>query len=232
MKDVPRSRASRRRTRCRCWRRSGARTSSTTTTSCYAGHLSLGMPPHLQQRMKAADLIIALGTRLGDINTMTYSLLQPPRLAARLVHVHADPAELNRVYQADLAIAAVTLSGRGPARRTGAVSCSALDAPGPSRPGASIEKFIQVPAERPASRRRPGRRHPASGDTSSRERDPLERCRQFHRLGAPVLYVPAAADRTGADERRDGLRLPCIDCGKPAAPRPGELSASPGTAIS
>ena len=74
--------------------------------ACYAGHLSLGMPPHLQQRMKTADLIIALGTRLGDINTMTYSLLRPPRLAARLVHVHADPAELNRVYQADLAIAA------------------------------------------------------------------------------------------------------------------------------
>jgi acetolactate synthase I/II/III large subunit len=74
--------------------------------SCYAGHLSLGMPPHLQQRMKAADLIIALGTRLGDINTMTYSLLPPPRLAARLVHIHPGSAELNRVYQADLAIAA------------------------------------------------------------------------------------------------------------------------------
>jgi len=27
----------------------------------YAGHLSLGLPPHLQQRVKAADLIIALG---------------------------------------------------------------------------------------------------------------------------------------------------------------------------
>ncbi len=74
--------------------------------ACYAGHLSLGMPPHLQQRVKAADLIVALGTRLGDINTMTYSLLRPPRLTARLVHVHAEPAELNRVYQADLAIAA------------------------------------------------------------------------------------------------------------------------------
>ena len=73
---------------------------------CYAGHLSLGMPPHLQKRLKTADLIIALGTRLGDINTMTYSLLQPPRLAARLAHVHADPHELNRVYQADLAITA------------------------------------------------------------------------------------------------------------------------------
>jgi len=73
---------------------------------CYAGHLSLGMPPYIQQRMKTADLIIALGTRLGDINTMTYSLLRPPRLAARLVHIHPGPAELNRVYQADLAIAA------------------------------------------------------------------------------------------------------------------------------
>ncbi|MBF8300444.1 MAG: thiamine pyrophosphate-binding protein [Acidobacteria bacterium] len=73
---------------------------------CYAGHLSLGLPPHLQQRVKAADLIIALGTRLGDINTMTYTLLRPPRIGARLVHVHADPNELNRVYQADVAITA------------------------------------------------------------------------------------------------------------------------------
>jgi acetolactate synthase-1/2/3 large subunit len=72
----------------------------------YAGHLSLGLPPHLQQRVKTADLIIALGTRLGDITTMTYSLLKPPRVDARLVHVYPEPSELNRVYQADVAIAA------------------------------------------------------------------------------------------------------------------------------
>jgi acetolactate synthase-1/2/3 large subunit len=88
--------------------------------ACYAGHLSLGLPPHLQKRMKTADLIIALGTRLGDINTMTYSLLQPPRIGARLVHIHPDPTELNRVYQSDLAIAAspsaaaIALSGLAP----------------------------------------------------------------------------------------------------------------------
>jgi acetolactate synthase I/II/III large subunit len=74
--------------------------------SCYAGHLSLGLPPFLQQRVKAADLIIALGSRLGDVTTMTYSLLEPPRIAARLVHVHPDANELNRVYQADLPIVA------------------------------------------------------------------------------------------------------------------------------
>ena len=74
--------------------------------ACYAGHLSLGMPPHLQKRVTEADLLLALGTRLGDINTMTYSLLKPPRIGARLIHVYPDPNELNRVYQADLAIAA------------------------------------------------------------------------------------------------------------------------------
>ena len=73
---------------------------------CYAGHLSLGLPPFLQQRVKAADLIIALGSRLGDVTTMTYSLLEPPRIAARLVHVHPDAEELGSVYQADLPIVA------------------------------------------------------------------------------------------------------------------------------
>src|SRR5262249_21563886 len=73
---------------------------------CYAGHLSLGLPPHLQQRVKAADLIVALGTRLGDVTTMTYSVLKPPRIAARLVNIHPDANELSRVFQADLPIIA------------------------------------------------------------------------------------------------------------------------------
>jgi len=37
---------------------------------------------------------------------MTYSVLEPPRIAARLVHIHPDANELNRVYQADLPIIA------------------------------------------------------------------------------------------------------------------------------
>jgi acetolactate synthase-1/2/3 large subunit len=71
---------------------------------CYVGHLSLGLPAHLQQRVKSADLLIALGTRLGEVNTVSYSLLRPPRLPQRLVHVHADANELSRVYQADVPI--------------------------------------------------------------------------------------------------------------------------------
>jgi len=116
--------------------------------ACYAGHLSLGMPPHLQQRLKTADLIVALGTRLGDIDTMTYSLLRPPRLAARLVHVHPDPAELNRVYQADVAIAA--------SPSLAAVGLAALEPIAAPRWRAwtesarqEYEKFIKVPEAGP-----------------------------------------------------------------------------------
>ncbi len=71
---------------------------------CYAGHLSLGLPPFLQNRVRGADLVIALGSRLGDVTTFGYTVLKPPRIPQRLVHIHPDPHELGRVYQPDLAI--------------------------------------------------------------------------------------------------------------------------------
>jgi acetolactate synthase-1/2/3 large subunit len=49
-------------------------------------------------------VILALGTRLGEIATQQYSLLEPPRPRQRLIHVHADPDELGRVYEAELPI--------------------------------------------------------------------------------------------------------------------------------
>jgi len=72
----------------------------------YCGHLSLGMNAKLAQRIKGADLILAIGTRLGDVMTDGYSLLTPPRLPQKLVHIHADAGELGRVYQADIAVQA------------------------------------------------------------------------------------------------------------------------------
>ncbi|PLC49791.1 thiamine pyrophosphate-binding protein [Pollutimonas subterranea] len=72
----------------------------------YCGHLSLGMNPKLARRIKNADLILAIGTRLGDIMTDGYSLLVPPQLPQKLIHIHADALELGRVYQADIAVQA------------------------------------------------------------------------------------------------------------------------------
>lgn len=70
----------------------------------YVGHLSLGVNPRLAERVRGADLIVAFGTRLGDVATDGYTLLEPPRPRQRLVHIHADAGELGRVYQPDLAI--------------------------------------------------------------------------------------------------------------------------------
>jgi acetolactate synthase-1/2/3 large subunit len=70
----------------------------------YAGDVGIGINPALARRIQSSDLILAIGPRLGEMTTGGYTLLQAPRPAQKLVHVHASAEELNRVYQADLAI--------------------------------------------------------------------------------------------------------------------------------
>jgi acetolactate synthase-1/2/3 large subunit len=70
----------------------------------YAGHAGIGIMPSLAERIRDADLILAIGSRLSEATTQGYTLLEVPRPKQRLVHVHPDADELGRVYQADLAI--------------------------------------------------------------------------------------------------------------------------------
>ena len=72
----------------------------------YAGDVGIAINPKLAKRIQEADLVIALGPRLGEMTTSGYTLLQAPRPAQKLVHIHASAEELQRVYQADLAICA------------------------------------------------------------------------------------------------------------------------------
>jgi acetolactate synthase-1/2/3 large subunit len=71
----------------------------------YVGDVGIGINPKLAARVKEADLVIAIGPRLGEMTTSGYSLLSSPVPRQRLVHIHADPEELGSVYQADLMIA-------------------------------------------------------------------------------------------------------------------------------
>ena len=71
---------------------------------CYAGDLGVGMNPKLAARLKAADLLVVLGSRLGDIATGGYEILDPAR-PPRIVHVHADADELGRVFRPEVAVA-------------------------------------------------------------------------------------------------------------------------------
>ncbi|MGN8078840.1 thiamine pyrophosphate-binding protein [Variovorax sp. 22077] len=70
----------------------------------YAGDVGIAINPKLAQRVKDADLILAIGPRLGEMTTSGYTLLEAPKAKQTLVHIHASAEELNRVYQADLAI--------------------------------------------------------------------------------------------------------------------------------
>jgi acetolactate synthase-1/2/3 large subunit len=70
----------------------------------YAGDVGIAINPKLAERVKQSDLILAIGPRLGEMTTSGYTLLEAPRSKQTLVHIHASAEELNRVYQADLAI--------------------------------------------------------------------------------------------------------------------------------
>ncbi|UCH17487.1 MAG: thiamine pyrophosphate-binding protein [Burkholderiales bacterium] len=68
----------------------------------YAGDVGIGINPRLAARLRAADLVLAVGARLGEATTGGYALLEAPRPQQTLVHVHASADELGRVYAADL----------------------------------------------------------------------------------------------------------------------------------
>ncbi|HYC42248.1 MAG TPA: thiamine pyrophosphate-binding protein [Noviherbaspirillum sp.] len=70
----------------------------------YVGDVGIGINPRLAARVRNADLLIAIGPRLGEMTTGGYTLLQAPCPQQKLVHVHAAAEELGRVYQADLMI--------------------------------------------------------------------------------------------------------------------------------
>ena len=70
----------------------------------YAGDIGIGINPKLSERVKSTDLLIAVGSRLGEMTTGGYSLLDVPIPKQKLVHVYPGAEELGRVYLAELAI--------------------------------------------------------------------------------------------------------------------------------
>jgi len=70
----------------------------------YIGDLGIGPNPALAERVAAADTLLVLGARLGEMTSGGYSLFQIPKPSQSLIHIHPNADELGRVYHADLAI--------------------------------------------------------------------------------------------------------------------------------
>ena len=83
----------------------------------YIGDLGLGPNPKLVERVRKADLVLALGARLGEVPTQGYELFTPEETARRLIHIYPEAKEIGRVWPvaigaaADTARAALALAG-------------------------------------------------------------------------------------------------------------------------
>lgn len=70
----------------------------------YVGEMGIGPNPALVARVREADLLVAVGARLGETTTQGYGLLGLPEPRQTLVHVHPSAEELGRVFRPTLAI--------------------------------------------------------------------------------------------------------------------------------
>jgi len=76
------------------------------THGSYAGDVGIGINPALAKEIKESDLIVLLGSRMSEMPSSGYTLLDIPYPSQKIVHVFPDPEELGRIYRPDLAIVA------------------------------------------------------------------------------------------------------------------------------
>ncbi|WP_193172221.1 thiamine pyrophosphate-binding protein [Nisaea nitritireducens] len=68
----------------------------------YAGDMGLANPADQMAALRDADLLLVLGARLSDITTQGYSFPRMVRPEMKLVHVHADPAQIGTHFAPDI----------------------------------------------------------------------------------------------------------------------------------
>ena len=76
------------------------------THPCYAGDMGIGIDPELKRIVGDADTLLAIGPRLGDMTTSSYTLIDTPKPKQTLIHIHPDADELGKVFEPTIAITA------------------------------------------------------------------------------------------------------------------------------
>ncbi len=71
--------------------------------SNFVGDLGVGSDPALVAKAREADLVLAIGTRLGEATSQGYTLFDHAG-ATPIIHVHPDAAEIGRVFRPALGI--------------------------------------------------------------------------------------------------------------------------------
>jgi acetolactate synthase-1/2/3 large subunit len=77
----------------------------TATHPNHGGYMGIRVPPALIDEMKRADLMVALGERMTDTVSQSYTFPAAPQPQLPFVHVWPDTNEVGRVWRPDLGIA-------------------------------------------------------------------------------------------------------------------------------
>jgi acetolactate synthase-1/2/3 large subunit len=93
---------------------------------CYAGHAGLNMDATVAAALRISDVVIALGTRLGDVSTRGFSLLSDANPGQKLVHIAPDAGAPDTLYAHALALPVPAADA--------AIALSGLDTPGKTPP--------------------------------------------------------------------------------------------------
>src|SRR5689334_1518502 len=72
----------------------------------YGGYMGIRVPPALIGEMKKADLMLALGERMTDTVSQSYTFPKAPQPQLPFVHVWPDANEVGRVWRPELGIPA------------------------------------------------------------------------------------------------------------------------------
>jgi acetolactate synthase-1/2/3 large subunit len=75
-------------------------------SSLYAGHIGFGTPKPYRDMLAKADLVIAAGTRLGDVATLNYAFPAAPEPRQQVVQIYPDAAPVGKVTRPTLVIIA------------------------------------------------------------------------------------------------------------------------------
>ena len=72
----------------------------------FACHLAFNMPPIFKDTLNQSDLIIAIGTRLGDVVTQGYKLPLAPQPSQKLIHIYNDARPIGNVFDTHFSMVA------------------------------------------------------------------------------------------------------------------------------
>ena len=170
---------------------------------CFVGDLGTGASPALVARVKEADLLLAVGARIGEITSQSYSLLGIPDPGKVLIHVHAAAEELGRVFRPTLAIQSGMPEFAAAAAALAPVAAGRWSRWREAARAEYEAGLVPSPSGGPLDL---GRDHGMAARAPARRRDRNQRRRQFQRLAEPLSAVSPTGTPARADQRRHGLR--------------------------